>query len=326
MSTILAKAAADVNKLERPSTRLTANRNGSLDEQLLWVLETVFEGIELISIGIVQAVIWLCMKSYALYIFFIIGEILVIFRQLIIILCPVLASASGLIADIINLMIEAWDKIFNPIFRMYRIIYSYMEKDIISVVNAIAKAFGQKGLGSIPIISTKPWKPIKEVNPNDIRSFLTNVPPVSTQFSSLGKIVLWSIRLGLSPYTCPIVRYMTPLEQTYHTSFFRGLLWWSYYGGANPVLFDSQQNCVRAKNTNVDPVEVFCIAIGSGFLFQQFFLPVTILRAIVPSLWPGLHKFQLVASFFAERVWEVGDEVIASFFHAALVLSRVDID
>lgn len=325
MSTIVTQAAADVNRATK-SVKLTANRNGSLEEQLLWVLETVFEGIELLSVGIVQAIIWLCMKSYALYIFFVLGEILIIERQIVIALCPILSSASGLIADIINVMILAWDKVFNPIFRVVRVIANFCENDVIRAINKFASFLRLKQINNFPLVSTKPWKPVNQINPDDVRTFLNNIPPVSSHFDSLGKIVLWSIRLGLSPYTCPIVRYMSPLEETYHTSFFRGLLWWSYYGGANPVLFDPQQNCVRAKNVKVDAVEVFCVAIGTGYLFQQFFLPVTILRAIVPSLWPGLHKFWLVAVFFAERIWEVGDEVIASFFHAAFVLSRVDID
>lgn len=221
---------------------------------------------------------------------------------------------------------------------------AFINKDIIGLINDVARALSLHTLKQVHFGGLR-WHNIPAVDESEVHAWLTGIPPTCEQFNSMKSIVLWSLHFLMGPSTCKVVRYMVPLEQTYNTHFFEALLGemsiavaspssatttvfclshaplfprigWTYPGSATPELFNNHTNCVAASRLANNPtsLEISCVCLGIPYLFLEFFLPLVILRAIIPNLRPGFAKFWEVGVYFFEEIIEAGAELTASLF------------
>ena len=246
---------------------------------------------------------------------------LLAFREVILLLCPPLASVSVFLAEIIDVMLIAWNLAFNALFDGVNLLMGFINKDVVAVINDVAsKIPGARKVGTIKFSGLR-WKNIPGPDPQQVHSFLANLPPTCVRLDSMPKIVLFLIQLFAGPSMCPVVRYLWPLEHRYSTDIGSTLFDWTYSGDADPLLFDSQKNCVAAEahSKSLSGEEMACLCLGICFLYLEFFLPIVILRAIVPNIWPGISPFIAISLYFFDMIVESSTEVVATFVKSVLL-------
>lgn len=166
------------------------------------------------------AVLWhsfmlVSLNLQAFGVIFIGGWILVGVRAVFMFLAPALVRVSGLLAVIINLIIAG---------------VTLFVTAIIGVFNA---------LESLPLLSNilgshklSPFKRPEDVDPEDIRDFLTTI--VDTCGSYNGIVPIWKmvVKNVASPAVCPVIRATYPLQRYGFFNIYkitRGLLGWLSY-------------------------------------------------------------------------------------------------
>ena len=225
------------------------------------------------------------------------------------------------LTDILDVMLIAWNLAYNALFDGVRIIMGFVNKDVVSVINSVSSALlpGAPRIGTINFSGIR-WKNIAGPNPNEVHEFLVNLPPTCARLDSMPKIVLFLIQLFAGPHTCPLARYTWPLEHRYNTSVVSSTLDWTYTGEADPVLFEPNKNCLGATShsKNLTGDEMACLILGLAFLYLEFFLPVVLLRAIVPNVYPGIAPFVSIGLYFFSILLESSTEVVATFVKSVL--------
>lgn len=122
-----------------------ANKWGTLHQRIQWIIQTLLQGMILLVVGVVEAVIWLVLKLYVIFIFLFYGAILFVGRTLgtlsqsiptirrpttsthrpsgdtnaavaVLWLCPPLAKYSKILADIIDVILWFLNEGFNALF------------------------------------------------------------------------------------------------------------------------------------------------------------------------------------------------------------------
>jgi len=79
-----------------------AFKYGSLMQRVRWIINTLVAGVALLTIGVIEAVVWLLFKSYTIFMFLYYGILLLIIRTMILFMALELAKVSTLLADIID--------------------------------------------------------------------------------------------------------------------------------------------------------------------------------------------------------------------------------
>jgi hypothetical protein len=230
-----------------------ANKWGDMTQRVKWIIDTAVKGVFLTMVGVVEAVIWLALKSYVIFIFFFYGILLLIARDLILWLCPPLAKYSKLLTDIIDAIIWFLNVGFNALFdgTMYssgplscrfppsrvllrfasspgstnntrpsmgpgvNIMMSFVNKDIIGLINDVAKVLGLHKLDAVHFGGLR-WKNIPKVDPDQVHAWLTGLPPTCQRFDGMAKIVLWLLQYVDLPSIHPSIHLTA-------ASFFPGL-------------------------------------------------------------------------------------------------------
>jgi len=169
---------------------------------------------------------------------------------------------------------------------------AFVNKDIIGLINDVAKLLRLHKLSTIHFGGLR-WNNIPPVSPQELHAWLTGLPPTCQHFNSAWKIIQWLVRLSAHSHFCPIVRYFYPFEERYNTDVMESVFGWTYYGSADPVLFDPMKNCAGSAPTHKNAatatsLEYACVSLGLCYLFLEFFLPVVILRSIIPYISPGV--------------------------------------
>ena len=73
------------------------------------------------------------------------------------------------------------------------VIMSFVNKDIIGLINDVAKVLGLHKLNSVHFGGLR-WKDIPRVDPDQVHAWLTGLPPTCQRFDGMAKIVLWLLQ------------------------------------------------------------------------------------------------------------------------------------
>lgn len=140
---------------------------------------------------------------------------------------------------------------------------------VIDIINGAAKILGGKSVTSFQFPLQKLIQ-IKTISYAELSRALSSLPPTCTHFDSMPSILTWTARLVLHGYTCPLVRFTYPSSTMYALS--SGLLDWTYYGSADPIILDGTNNCDAEQA--VTEAEQVCAVLGIGFVLLEFCLPI----------------------------------------------------
>jgi len=95
-------AASLLNDVNQTDVLDGAFKYGSLMQRVRWIINTLVAGVALLTIGVIEAVVWLLFKSYTIFMFLYYGILLLIIRTMILFMALELAKVSTLLADIID--------------------------------------------------------------------------------------------------------------------------------------------------------------------------------------------------------------------------------
>jgi len=95
-------AASLLNDVNQTDVLDGASKYGSLMQRVRWIINTLVAGVALLTIGVIEAVVWLLFKSYTIFMFLYYGILLLIIRTMILFMALELAKVSTLLADIID--------------------------------------------------------------------------------------------------------------------------------------------------------------------------------------------------------------------------------
>lgn len=297
-----------------------ADKNGTFEQRVKWIINTAFKSALYVVEGVVATMARLVGNIDLIVTYFMVGIVLYVIRVLLLALCPPLASISGVLADIIDAIITFLNVGFNALYDGVNIIMSFINKDVIGLINDIAKIVGQRGVGQVNFNGLR-WRNINGVSPQQVRDFLNAVPPTCSDLGSMVKIMGFLIEMVSAASVCPVVRYMYPLEQTYDTHVFDSVFGWLYPGSADPILFNNMTNCVAAsaRTNSVSGPEVTCLFLGIPFLYLELFLPIILLRCIFPSFWPAISSLLSIVFYFFEEFLDAAVEIVAVFFKSVVL-------
>ena len=139
---------------------------------------------------------------------------------------------------------------------------------IIDLINDFSVLFGGRKVTNFKFPLEKLVK-INTVSYAEVRNALSSLPSTCTRFESMPEILLWTTRLVLHDYTCPLVRFTYPSSAMYSLS--SNVLGWTFYGSAKPILLTENDNC--AASETVSQSEEVCAVLGIGFILLEFCLP-----------------------------------------------------
>lgn len=296
-----------------------ANKWGTLMQRTKWAINEALEGVVLTASGILEAVLWTFLKSYALFIFFYYGIITGTFRILIMKLVLLAATFSTVIADIIDAILDFMNVGIGALVDGVNLGRDFVNHDLLSPVNDVLKTLH---IHTIPELhfETLRWTNIPGVSPDQVKAWLTGLPPTCMNFDSAWKIILYLIRLTGHATMCPTVRFFYPLEKTYNTDVMPTLFGWTYYGSADPVLHDPTMNCMgdnrSLPNSGVDSavqrsLDYTCICLGITYLFLEVFITIVLIRALLQPLLRGLSKFFFLGTYIVAVVARGVPQVVA---------------
>ena len=166
---------------------------------------------------------------------------------------------------------------------------------IIDLINDFSFLFGGRKVTSFQFPLEKLVK-IDLITYDELRNALGSIPPTCSHFQSMPSILLWTARLVLHEYVCPVVRFTYPSAALYTLS--EGTLDWTYYGSAVPILRSPDSNC--DARSSVTEAEQVCAVLGIGYVLLEFCLPILFLDLVVNNFGPPLLKFLSVGVYFVE--------------------------
>lgn len=289
-------------------------------DRLKWIVVTIVLGVLEIAAGLIECVLWTSAKLYAIWTFVFYGLIGLGVRAILLWLCPPLDKSISTLASMINAIIEFLNDGFNSLYDGVNIIMWFINKDVVERINSIIsvlKVFGVKKISGVNFSGLK-WQNIEHVDASPIHEYFSSVPPTCTTLDSMPKIVLWFIRLFAAQETCSAVRYLYPLEKVYDAPVFSTALGWLYPGSAAPVLYTGA-NCEQTDAfSSPSAATVTCLCLGLPYLFLEFYLPILMIRIIVPPLSDGVSKLWQVGIFMTRKAVYYVYTVLFSFLQALL--------
>lgn len=106
------------------------------------------------------------------------------------------------------------------------------------------------------------------------------------------------------------------------------LLGWTYYGSAEPTLYEANKNCAGSGTHGMPGVDssfqqslnYTCIGLGICYLFLEVFLAVTIIRVMVPALYKGFAKYMELSFYGVEIVCVDGVDFTVATVKAFLLV------
>lgn len=275
-----------VQELEHSVSSLekTPSKWGTTAQRIRWFVRTLASAVEEIVVGSILFFIDVGLLSEVVYPVLIGGVIGLLFRDVILWIVGELSKNIRLATDIINAMLIAWEIIVNRVILAYDMLAATVDAVIVAI-DKVAAFFGFKPPinGKLPL---KKWIPMNTVDYSQTRAFLDALPPTCQRFDSAPRILQWSLQMLLHSYTCPVIRYTYPMPGLYNLA--NGVLGWTIFGSAEPVLFEPDQNC--AASENVTPEDYTCLALGLGYVLLEFCLPLILFVIFLWNFWSPLFK------------------------------------
>lgn len=302
-----------------------ANKWGTFIERVKWIINTTFQGVALIVLGIVKSFIWICLKSYGFMIFLYYGGRLWVARYLALWLSGKLAFASGFLATIIDAVIKFLSIEVNGAIIAINGLISFINKDIIGLINSIAK-FLRKHTVSTIHFQLGLWKHVPNVSSSQVKTFLTTLPRTCEQFDNGWDILRYLVRLTSHSVFCDVTRYFYPLEHKYNTHFFPTVFGTFYAGSADPILNNTNANCLGMDPKNpIDSemeksLDTSCILLGICYLFLDIFIGILLVRAIAPNIYDGVMCFWELFTYGFVVFINDSEEILVSVIKAVLLL------
>lgn len=279
-----------------------ANKWGTFMERVKWIINTTFSAVALLTLGIVRSLLWIVMKSYAFIIFLNYGGRLWVARFVVLWLSVKMAAAAGILSVLIDAFIDFLATDVNALIIAFNILISFINKEVIGLINSIAKFLHKHTLNTIHF-RIGLWKHIPSVSSDQVRTFLTVLPRTCEGFDNGWDILLYLIRITSHSSACKIVRVFYPLEHIYNTNFFPTVFGPFYAGSADPIRNNPNANCLGMdpKNPNDSSMErsldTTCVILGICYLFLDIFIGILLVRAIAPSCYDGVAKFWELATY-----------------------------
>jgi hypothetical protein len=178
-----------------------------------------------------------------------VGAILVLARAIFIELCPTMASASVLVALLVNSVLIAVSQLV----------------DIVSIItSAIAAMTGNLHAPTFFLYT---------VSAADIRQFLTVTPIECQEYDSVSSIFSGIMKFAASDAVCPQLRYIYPV--TWARDAVMPLL--------GPLSFGPDPD---GNNCAGEFMSGTCIVIGIGYLILEVLLPMVLAALLLPILKP----------------------------------------
>lgn len=185
---------------------------------------------------------------------------------------------------------------------------------IVKIINDASKLFTGHDATHFNFPLQK-WIPMKTLTYNEVRSALSGLPPTCVHFDSMPKILRWTLQLLLHAHTCPVTRFVYPIPWLHAATV--GFLGWSYYGSAEPFLFDDQANCAASgTGAGANPWEYACVALGLGYILLELCLPILFVDIIVSNLMPPILEFLELGTYLVELAAIDSVEVVAALVTA----------
>ena len=127
-----------------------ADKWGTFVQRGRWIVNTLLAGISLTLLGIVKSILQIFFRSYVLIIFLFYGIILWVLRTIVLWLALEVAKVSVLLAGYLDIQLTFMNIGFNALFDTVDLFMAFVNKDIIGLINDVAKILGLKKLGTIP--------------------------------------------------------------------------------------------------------------------------------------------------------------------------------
>jgi len=127
-----------------------ADKWGTSEQRARWIVNILLSGIALVTLGIVKSVLHIALKSYVFMIFIYYGIVLWVLRSIILWFVVKLAKESDLLATIANAFIGFMNVEYNALFDTVNLFMSFVNKDVIGLINDAARLLSLKQLGTIP--------------------------------------------------------------------------------------------------------------------------------------------------------------------------------
>lgn len=236
-----------------------------------YIAEKLALGSIKVAVGVAELVPYLAMKAYVLLGFLFIGIILIEMRHLFLEMIPWLLRFSKPITMYLNYLMFLLQIVFDACIVVI--------DGIIEVVDAIHNLFSRHKVHAHLIN----WVSLPKLSDQEIRAFLSEIPPICTKYNSIAPIFQFVVRYNVHKYTCPAVRYMYPLTWLYDAS--ASILSWTYYGSAAPFVDVAGENCELVTDSAADYI---CVGLGTGYIILELLLPIFLVYMIITKLGSGL--------------------------------------
>jgi hypothetical protein len=226
---------------------------------------------------------------------------LVVLRMIFMWMAPWLSHHSVLVADIVNALIYFCRAVF-----FFLELTEDVLADLLDAIESIGKEIGlDPGLPHLGRLGAS-FDRSAAVSADAVHAALTEVIRDCVEYDEAWKIVWQAVKIATHEWSCAAVRYTYPVP--WLAALAEPVLGGFYDNSADPVSsHDALGNCEVSLN-GANTTHMSCVAIGSGYVLGEIFLPLLLAALALVALWPGIWGLVWAAAevigLVAEWAWK----------------------